>query len=250
MNRSKCISSGGKRSTIILKGSVSALALVAGLSAGQAKAALILTLSEPGYAPVTGVVSGNTDSFIGSYGDFTTNIVIGFTNSGTPSPLAELQVQSLDVTKNSTSAAEVLTITTTDTDFTFPGVLGSPLALTSSLGGTITSSRPGDSVTFQSTATPSTGSPVTTGVQTFVTPATPPGLISFAVPPATNTFVQTGSYGLTNQIVASLSDPNEDANLSGTTTVAVAPVPIPEPMGLSVIAVSGLALLSRRRLLA
>jgi MYXO-CTERM domain-containing protein len=220
-------------------------ALIGGLTAASARAALTLTLSEPGFAPVTGTASGNTDTFFGSYGDFSTNIVVGFTNSATPSAAAELQIQTLNVINNNQTGTKALTISLTDTGYTFPGVPGQPLRMTSSIGGTLTSPVAGDTITFQSTATP-TGGPVlstSTPPQTYVAPTTTPGAVGFSVPDANVLFTQTGSYSLSNQLVLSLASSGETANLSGSTTVTA----VPEPTILAAAAVAGLGLLRRRR---
>src|SRR5262245_532685 len=89
-----------KRSLLTL-----AIAGVAGLVGAQsAHAALILTLTEAGHAPVS--VSDTLDSgqvtFFGTYGDFSANIVVGFSNITTgDQSTAFLQLQSLDVTNTS-----------------------------------------------------------------------------------------------------------------------------------------------------
>ncbi|HSV14668.1 MAG TPA: hypothetical protein VLI90_10430, partial [Tepidisphaeraceae bacterium] len=108
-----------------------AAALTAGLTlASTARAALTLTLSEPGApgGPISTTITdngaGDQDLTTGSievndpnFGDFKTNILVGFSNRTDPTagPVADLEVQSLDVTKNTNVAAATLIITLQDT---------------------------------------------------------------------------------------------------------------------------------------
>lgn len=223
-------------------------AVLGGLSfAPPAQAALMVTLSEVGFAPVT-ATDGDLDgqvSFAGAYGDFKTNIVVGFSNKleVTHGPEAELQIQSLDITKNTglTSVPAVLTITVVDDGFLFPGGAGSPLVLFSALGGTLKGSAAGDSVTFQSFADPGGSSP---GPQTYVSPggAPPSTPVSFNVPDATVAFVRGLTYDLRSVTTISLTNGNESSNLSGSTTVSV-----PEPSAALFGMLSSASLLLHRR---
>jgi len=229
-------------SAVLMAGCAAALAL----TASSARGALTLTLSEPGYAPVTGTVSGSTDAYVGSYGDFTTDVVVGYSNSTTPGSLGELQVQSLNIVDSAAGSgvSKALTITFTDNDFTFPGLVGSKELLTSSLGGTLIAGTAGDKITFQSTATPSSGTAANPGVQTYTDPISNAGSQSFNIPAATATFTSTGLYTLSSQLVATFSTSGENANLSGTATVATV---VPEPVSLSMMGIAATALLARRR---
>jgi hypothetical protein len=235
------------------KGSLKALilggAVCGAFATAPARAALLLTVSEPGFAPAFGTPSSpNTIDLIGPYGDFNTNIVIGFTNSNTPTSVAELQIQSLQVIDNSNTGPKTLTISLTDTGFTFPGSPGQTLLMTSSIGGTFTQPVAGDKLTFQSSATPGGGGPiiaVSTPVQSYTAPSNFPGAVAVTVPDQTALFPATGGYSLSNQLTLSLSSNGETANLSGSTTVAVAAVP--EPTCGAITAVAAVGLLRRRR---
>ncbi len=219
--------------------------MFAALAAAPARGALVLTLSEPGFASVTGVASGSTDTFVGTYGTFTTDVVIGFSNSSTPAGSGQIQIQSLDVTNTSSTGGNALTITFSDNGFTFPGTVGQSLSLASALSGTLTTAAAGDTVTFRSTATPSSGAAATTGLQSFTVPASPSSITSVQVSPAASaTFTETGSYTLSDQISLALANPGETANLSGTT---VASVTVPEPATASALGLAAIALAARRR---
>ncbi len=228
--------------------SCAGVAVVAALMAGKpANGALMLIASEPGFAPVTATEVGNTDQVIlsGPVGDFTTNIVIGFTNLGSPnSSIAQLQVQSLDVENNSgQGGTKTLTVTLEETTpFTFPGTASSVDLVTSALGGTVTPSSVGDSISFESFAIPATGPAVAAGPATYTFATANTGTMSFQVPTTSVTFTQSPSYSLEDVGSISLAG-GETANISGTTTVSV----VPEPASIGLIAGTALAGLARRR---
>ena len=220
------------------------LAVVAAVAffAAPAKGALTLTISEPGMMPATTTAAGGSNSIVytSAYGDFATDIVVGFSNSAAPSSVAQLQIQSLDV-KNTTGTQAVLTITLSDNSFTFPGTVGSALQVSSSVGGTLTGTSSSAFVTFQTTATPSTGGAAVLPTQTFTSPGslTP---VSFSAPTVLGSFTQTGTYTLQDTLRFGLTNVGATANLSGTSSVSV-----PEPATLSIAGVAGLALFARRR---
>ena len=88
-------------------------------------ASLMLTLSEQGFAPVTVTDTGNTGtvSYFGSYGGFSTNVVIGVSNQfSAPTPTAaQIQVQSVEVTSTTAGTTpQTLAVTVSDSGFTFP----------------------------------------------------------------------------------------------------------------------------------
>jgi hypothetical protein len=215
------------------------------LQTGQAKAALMLTLSETGFAPFTVVDSGNTGSlsFIGTYGDFQTNFVAGISDKLTtpPPPGATLQVESIDVKNLSTAGVtKTLTLVLTDDGYTFPTTLGSLDKLDSAFGGTFTGATAGDTATFQSfVVAPAT----TTGVQSYTAPVSDPGTTSFSTNVVPVNFTQPAAYTLTNTTTISLTGAFEQSNLSGTTTVTAA---VPEPVSLAAVALA-LPLALRRR---
>jgi hypothetical protein len=230
-----------KRSTALAVGTALAAAV---LSAGRAGAALTMTLSEPGFSVVNVpyTAGSSTISYSAAYGDYTTDIVAGFSNSGTPGSIGQLQLESLDV-KDTTGAATGLTITFSDNGFTFPGAVGSLLLVQSALGGTLTNSAAGNSVTFQTTATPGAGAAAVTPLQTYTSPGSPLAPLPFDMPTTSATFVQSGSYTLGEVLTFSLSGAGSAANLSGSSTVTAA---VPEPASLAAASLAGIALLGRR----
>jgi hypothetical protein len=229
---------------LTLAAASAAAALLAG--GRSADAALILTASEPGFAPITATEIGNTGQVVltGPVGDFTTNIVIGYTDLNSPSsPTAQLQVESLNV-ENVSGATGTKTLTVTlqeTTPFTFPGISSSTDLMTSSLGGTLTPSTIGDSISFQSFATPSSGPAVATGLETYTFATASAGTSGFQVPNSSVTFVQSPSYLLSDVSTLSLSG-GETINVSGTTTITA----VPEPVSIGLAAAAALVGLSGR----
>jgi hypothetical protein len=239
---------------------LTALAITTTAAAPAAKAALVLTLSEPGFAPATYTDNTNTavSDFSGSpipYGTFTTDIVVGSSNLNypgqTPPSNAILQIQSLQVVSTN-GAGHTLTISLTETGYGFPGGAGSREYMDSSLGGTLSPSSAGDTVTFQSTATATSGvaaTNVSSGLQSF-TPADGNlgRTLGFSEPDANTSWINGGSFDLQNVTTVTLFQVGESANLSGTTTVSLTPiVGVPEPTAtaLGAIAAAG-GLLARR----
>ena len=225
---------------------------VLGVFTGQANAALSITVSEAGYAPLTITDSSNTgEAQVGynvSYGTFKGNIEVATSNklsSPTPSE-AILQITAL-LTSN--TASGTLTITTNDTAYSFPGLTGSTEYMDSVGSGTLAPSAAGDLVTFQSFATANTGvasSNVSAGLQSYVSPGVTSGTLSFRDPTDVNTtFVRGSAFDLTNIFTVSLAAANEQANLSGTTTVSI--VPTPEPVSGTALVIGAAGLLARRR---
>jgi hypothetical protein len=225
---------------------VAAAAVSAGLlgMARPAHAALMLTLSEAGYAPVTLTDATNTGSlsYSGSYGDFSTNFVIGYTNQLTGAgPVANLQIESLDVTSLTNSGAKTLTVSLDDPGYTFPGTTGSTVTLGSSIGGTLTGASPGDAVTFQSfVSSPA----VSTGLQTFVVQGSPGASTPFSSAATPVPFVRGSTFELSDVTTISLAGAGDTANVSGATTVTA---PVPEPATASLLAVASAMFLRRRR---
>jgi hypothetical protein len=244
------------------------LTIAAALAAGgliwtaPARAALTLTISEPG-APgsptqtITDNGTGDNDPSGGSiefndpnFGDFKTNVLVGFSNRTDPSagPEADLQIQSLDITKNTNATAATLIITLADTGFTFPGNSGDNMLMSSSLGGTVTHSvsGSGDNVTFKSVSSPSGAS---TPLQTAVLPGNAGSVpLAFTATPVTSTtnFVRVASFDLSNITTVTLSNGNEATNLSGTTTVISLGPAVPEPTSAAMLALACIPMLYRR----
>jgi hypothetical protein len=226
---------------------MSAATVAGGVS--SVRAALTLTISEPGFAPVqvTDAATPGQVSYLGSYGTFSTDIEVGLTNINTPTDSsAYLQLKSLDVTNEaSTGAAADLTVTLAEsTAFTFPGTPISLMALSSAMGGTITPATAGDTVSFQSIVTPETGgasSAVITAAPTF-TATDSTGAENVVIPTESVDFTRTSSYTLENITDLSI-DPGEALNVSGTTSVSS----VPEPIGGSLLAAAAAMGLARRR---
>lgn len=229
-----------------LKLATAGVVVAMGVVAVPAGAAPILTLSEPGFTPMSGTVSGNNVTFSGNYGDFATNFIIGVSNSNTATTSGQISITDLSIVNTSaaTTGSKVLTITVSDNGFTLPGVVGQRLQLVGGLGGGLSGAVAGDKISFIATATPSTGAAATTGTQTFTATTLTSTNTSFNIPAASATFTQSGSYTIADQIIVSLTAPNASANLAGLTTVGIAPVP--EPVGLSIAAVAAMGLLRRR----
>jgi hypothetical protein len=211
-----------------------------------AGAALMLTLSEPGYAPVTFTDTTNSGgvSYFGTYGTFSTNFIVGESDKlDAGQTVGNLQVESLNVTNIANTGTSVLTVTVSDNNYAFPGGPGSADTLGSSFGGSLTSPNAGDVVTFQSSVlSPST----TTGLQSYTAPATISGTYAFASTATPVGFADPGTYSLTNVTTISLSGAGESANVSGSTTVT-GPSAVPEPATATVGVFAGIAVLHRRR---
>jgi hypothetical protein len=261
MNRtSKKAALGGCAGSLTIAAALAASGLI---WAGPARAALTLTISEPGApgGPISTTVTdngaGDNDSTPGSiefndpsFGDFKTNVLVGFSNKNDPTagPEADLQIQSLDITKNTNASIASLIITLSDTGFTFPGNSGDNMLMSSSLAGTVTHSvaGSGDNVTFKSIANPSGA---TTPLETAVLPGNTGSVpLAFTATPVTSTvnFVRGASFDLSNVTTVTLSNGNEATNLSGTTTVISLGPAVPEPTTAALIGLIGLPAIFRR----
>jgi hypothetical protein len=224
--------------------------------AAPAKAALMLTLTElagPNMgttAPVTvSALPATPTQVIYSlpFGDFSTNINVGFSNATVGGTEAQLQVNVLDITSNTDVAGAVLQVTLTDSGFNFPGTPGTTLSLTSAVNGsTFTKSTTGDTVTFQSTAFDSSPQSVSTPLQTVVSPGGDAAASGSHPADQTVPFTRGATYGLTNVTTLTFSRAGEAENVGGTTTTLVA-TNVPEPTSLAMLGVSSLFLMRRRR---
>ena len=226
-----------------LKACVSLMALGCALSASStAKAALALTLSEPGYTPFTRTDTLNTGSvsFIGTFGDFQTNFVVGLTNQVTGTgATANMQLQSLNVKSLASAGTQnTLTVTLTDNGFTFPLAPGSTVQLGSSIGATLTMPVVNDSITFQSSVlSPST----TTGLQSYTAPASVAGLstTSFSSVATPVNFTRGTDYALQSVTTISLTGGMETSNISASTTVTGSVAGVPEPTSAALALIAG-----------
>jgi hypothetical protein len=222
------------------------------LQTGQADAALLLdyngnatVIADGGAGDLDGIVNGQiiNQSLIAGFG-----VTINIATSNSPGDAfgANLQISTLSVENLAPGPAPAtLTIRLTDTDFSAPGGAGSPMLLTSSIGGTFLNAALGDSVIFQSFADPTEAVPaaaITSGPQLHVktTGLNPESFNSTVLAPWIR---GAGDFSLTNVTTITLSPGAtfEQLNGSGTTSVT------PEPAALSLVALAGLMLTGRRR---
>jgi hypothetical protein len=237
-----------------LKLGSAAVAAVAGLvgNSRSADASIVLTLSEPGFAPLvmTAPTSTGLVRITQAYGSFDTNFDFGLTNEvSSSSPFAYLQIQSFEVdnavgTNGSAPSFATLTVDLQVTDaFTFPGDPTSLVLLNSSAGGTLTPSTPGDAITFQSFAFPDAGGTVTTGQ---IPAAIQAGGGTVNVPLTTAYFTRGTGFTLENTLNFALN-PNEVASINGSTNVSLPTGPVPEPTSAAFLAGAALLGIRRRR---
>jgi hypothetical protein len=223
---------------------------------GSANAALMLTLTELSgpnagtTAPLTVTALPATPTqviYASAFGDFSTNINVGFSNATLGGGEAELQVNVLDITSNTDVTGAVLQVTLSDTGFTFPGVSGSTLSLTSAVANsTFTKSTNGDAVTFQSTAFDSSPQSVSTPLQTVVSPGGDAAVSGSHPADQTVPFTRGTSYGLTNITTLTFSRAGEAENVGGTTTTLTS-TSVPEPTSAMVLLAGSALLLGRKR---
>lgn len=220
--------------------------------AAPASAALVLTLDELS-GPAAGAHASFTDSTntqiidTSAFGDFLTNIDIGLSNLNAGGSEAVLQIHELDI-KSNVSQPVTLQITLSDNGFTFPGVSGDLLSLTSAVGSTFTNSGTGDTVTFKSTASDDTSSTVlgSTPLQTVISTGGAAAQEDSA-PDQTVAFLRGTSYTLTSVTTMTFTAPFEEINAGGTTTTLAASSNIPEPATAALALIGGAAMLLRRR---
>lgn len=173
---------------------------------------------------------------------FGVTITVGTSNSPGTSTAGVIQVSSLNV-HNLGSGTGTMSVTVSDTGFTNPGGAGTPMVLTSSVGGTFTNAAVGNTAMFQSFVDPANAqpanaiaAPAVNAVKLNALAATESFDGNSAIP-----FIRgAGAYSLSNTINVSLA-PNGQANISGTTTAGL----VPEPVTLG--ALSGVAMFAARR---
>jgi hypothetical protein len=213
---------------------------------------LTLTISEPGFTPYTATDAANTGdlTFDGTYGDFSANFIVAFSDQPTapPGAAATLDLTSLNVVNTSnTTGQHTLTITLNDNGYTTPLSAGSTVYLQSSISGSLTDPLAGDGVTLDSAVvSPS----VNAGLLTYTVPTSSPGADPFQVTASPVAFTQPASYALTSTTTLSMSNPGESITLNDSTAVSATPTNgtgIPEPATLGFLAWGGFVLLRPRR---
>jgi hypothetical protein len=174
-------------------------------------------------------------------GDFLINFFGASTvNAATLSDL----MSSTTSIKNMDSKAHTLTIYVSQDNYTLPGSIGSPLLVTSHIGGTVTSGGIGQALTFQSFANNSNGLFDTTGAST-TGPQSPVVSIthsSFDSQPDPSTlFARTsGFYSVTTSNAITLV-PGGTLNFASSTTLELASTPAPAGLVLALTAIPALA---------
>jgi hypothetical protein len=234
------------------------MAALASLAPTSAKGVLTLTLTEiqaPAGDPNLNATAtftadpSNPDQVtdFAPFGDFGTNINIGFSNLTTGSTEAELQVHNLDIQTNSNVVGQVaLSVKLSDGNFTFPGSSGSVLTLQSSLSALFDNSAPGDVALFQSTAFDNTQT-VSTPLQTSTSPGGVGTVAGSPAPDQSVSYTRGSSYSLQDVTVMFFSQAGENENVGGTTTTLSTGSSVPEPTSLGALAIGSLLMMRRRR---
>jgi hypothetical protein len=198
--------------------------------------------------------SGIANVFVSNlFGGFTVSLTAISKPFGNTPDQATFQNETLQIT-NTGASGKTLTISMTDTGFTYPNPIGRPLDVTSAVNGTLFGLQAGNKVTFQSFMDVNNaefGKTQTSGVQgpfayngdtnTTIgaldqywfggTQATTHG--TFAWDPSINP-----AYSITSQFVLTLAA-GAAANLSGTTSLTATPEP-----GTVVMAAAGIPLIA------
>jgi len=223
-----------------------------GICASQANAALTILLSEPGFASVPFVDSGNTGtvSNFTSYGTFKIIDLEVAVSDKLQSPTPTQATLQITAIIESNTSGGTLTITTSDNQYGFPGVTGNTEFMDSSMSGTLAPATLNDLITFQSTATPTDGvaGTVSSTLQSYTSPGLNSGTTAFQAPDANTNFVRGASFDLSNQLQITMNSAFEQANVGGTTTVSLVQTRTPEPAsGMVMLGAIGSMMLGRRR---
>jgi hypothetical protein len=230
-------------------------AVLAGLLfTGSAKAALVLTLTELS-GPHAGATYTQTDPTNTAVidvtpfasGDFSTNIDIGSSDLNTGVTQASLQIQYLNITSNVAGPVS-LEISLSDNGFTFPGVPGDLLTLGSSASATLTNSKTGDTLTFQSQAYD--------GINTYTDPlqslTVTNGSTGTQALPTNNVSTSfywdsaASAYSLADAATLNFSQAFEQENFNGTTVTTLSTTAVPEPVS-AILLAPVMLLLGRRK---
>jgi len=246
----------GLRRKHFLALAVGAAALVA---PAIARAGLVLTLEQTGFAPLViadgSINDGSSDpgviDYSGPYGDFSSNLTAVFSNNPGEPDAGRIEVQSRDVRSIAASGVKTLKISASDTGFTLPGVPNELLQLHSTVGGSVGKSVLGDTVTFQSFADPLDAQPpvsVSTAVQSFVLPTSIP-TVSFSDLLGQDTLFPRGlgAYSLGNVSQVTIS-PGATVKFTMTTETFPTGTFVPEPGSAAILlGFAALGIARRRR---
>jgi hypothetical protein len=176
-------------------------------------------------------------SFTGTYGGYTITILGGSSDNG--ATLSDLLQSTTSVTNN--SGANALHLYVTQTNYNLPA--GSPLTITSSLGGSITTPTLGLTNIFQAYADSTNHAFGTGGFTNGLQSATASGT-SYDTGTAAGSFTRSGEYSLTSEVNFALSVGGK-ANYSS--QVNVTSVPEPSTMALAGLGALGLIGFGLRR---
>jgi hypothetical protein len=223
-----------------------AAALLGGTS--SARANLVVKLSEDGGAATTVInVADFTSGVISqTFGDF--QITFLGASSDNAANLSDLLSEDLRVKNIGTTGTHTLTITMSQNNYTLPA--GSPLFMSSSIGGTVNVATTGGLDTFQSYADKNNANAIsgpsvtTTGAQSA--DLSVPGSWSSKPSDATALFARSGNYSVTTVNSIKLGQ-GGDIGFQSQTNLVPTPAPAGATLALSACPLLGLGLWFRRR---
>lgn len=233
--------------------------LVLALVISTASTALMFELSVKTIAPTVGATSSITvtDNLANDTVSDLNAINSSFTLNGFAATLVgvssnnpgsadenSLQVQLIGKNSSTTETKQIV-LKVTQTDFFGGGNAGAEMTLDSTYGLTLLKSKAGNTITFNSYASPTNlawGTNVLAGPLSYTSPSSPSTLATSDI-----ALQQTFTRGITPFALTSITTivlkPNTEVNFSGTTVAAE----VPEPSFLGLAAMTGLGLLVRRR---
>jgi hypothetical protein len=200
---------------------------------------------------VTAGIGGDSVTYMGAVGDYNVNFTAGISSVSSTTPYSvDMDLSSLDMTTTGDGGSP-LTITLSDTDFSFPDQVGNNELVSGVVGGTVPG---GSSVTFQSWVNPDNAALGAGG-------AIPGGSVPVYMPIASITnagsapagftasgqtvFVDAGAFSLFSQ--ATIEIPSGSPSPISF-DLELDPTPTPEPVSLTLLGsgLAGLAALRRR----
>ena len=241
----------GRRYFGVLAGAVISLGLAA-----SSKAALVLVLTEPGYASETITDGGASDidhtangsiEFVGTYHDFTTTIDVATSNSPGVGGGGEISLDAVQIKTNAgtPTGRYSLTLAVEDNGFTLPAT--GTVSLTSTLGGSITTAAVGDTISQTSfidtanNANASVSPTATAPVASYSSSSNSPQ--AYAQTTSNPSTLLSGPYSLADVVALSIANTSViNANADTQTAASV-----PEPTSLVLLACGGLFLHRRRK---